>query len=623
MLLLTAGLVCLPSLPLAAREFHVAGDGNDTHPGTEKQPFATLEAARDAARKGDPNAPRRIVMHGGAYYDVALVLEPRDSGLAIEAAPGEKPVLYGGRPVTGWKKDGDKFYAADLPGVRAGTLDFRSLVVNGDLRPRARLPKTGEFTHLTRFGARWHASDGGGFRGADKPELKLRLQYKPGDIGPWLDVRNAELDIIHSWDSSMVGLKSHDPETRTLVFSNPSGYPPGAFNVHRYVLWNVREGMHEPGQWYLDRTRGKVVYWPKPGEDIGQLSIVAPTTEAVITLQGTQSNRVSNVVIEGLQLRCTTTPLKAGTWAAIVYQGAVETAFTSNCTFRALHIAAVGGQGMRHKRGSHNLIQGCTIERTGAGGIYDMRGSFNRILDNRIHRIGRIYVSALGMTTYDCWKNPKLNHDNLVARNEIADTPYVGIEFKGVNNRYESNLVSRAMAVLEDGAAFYGNGKNHILRGNLVRDLPRGKSAHAYYIDELGHDILVENNIALNCDWPVHVHLAHDNTYRNNLFVTAGDCKLTFPRSRNITMEQNVIHAGGTISARDAGAVAKWARNVFFSRSGRYQGLPNHAAQHADPLFIDASKANYRFQTNSPALKLGIMPFDPSDLKNVGPRKSK
>jgi len=48
--------------------------------------------------------------------------------------------------------------------------------------------------------------------------------------------------------------------------------------VRRYAIWNIREGMHEPGQWYLDRRRGLVVYWPKPGEDVHHLEIVAPTS---------------------------------------------------------------------------------------------------------------------------------------------------------------------------------------------------------------------------------------------------------------------------------------------------------------------------------------------------------
>ena len=47
---LTALLLALPAW-LHAAEFHVAPTGNDANPGTMEKPFATLERARDAARK--------------------------------------------------------------------------------------------------------------------------------------------------------------------------------------------------------------------------------------------------------------------------------------------------------------------------------------------------------------------------------------------------------------------------------------------------------------------------------------------------------------------------------------------------------------------------------------------
>ena len=75
-------------------------------------------------------------------------------------------------------------------------------------------------------------------------------------LGPWLDLKNAEITVYHMWDESVVGVKSLDPATQVIRFANPAGHPPGAFGVHNYVVWNVREGMTAPGQWYLDRTAG-------------------------------------------------------------------------------------------------------------------------------------------------------------------------------------------------------------------------------------------------------------------------------------------------------------------------------------------------------------------------------
>ena len=93
-----------PVKPLKIAVLHVAPNGNDAWGGTRAKPFATLQAARDAARKLGADKPRRrIAVREGQYFLAQpLVLEAQDAGLIIEATRGAKVVLYGGRRVTGW-----------------------------------------------------------------------------------------------------------------------------------------------------------------------------------------------------------------------------------------------------------------------------------------------------------------------------------------------------------------------------------------------------------------------------------------------------------------------------------------------------------------------------------------
>jgi len=137
--------------------FFVASAGNDNWSGRlalpngqrTDGPFATLQAACRAARGVGTEPRRTIVVQAGEYFlNDPVSLTNRDSGLQIVAAPGAAACLYGARRVQGWQKDGEKFYAADLPGVKEGTWDFRTLIVNGRHCPRARLPKQGYFEHL-------------------------------------------------------------------------------------------------------------------------------------------------------------------------------------------------------------------------------------------------------------------------------------------------------------------------------------------------------------------------------------------------------------------------------------------------------------------------------------------
>jgi hypothetical protein len=41
-----------------------------------------------------------------------------------------------------------------------------------------------------------------------------------------------------------------------------------------------------PGQWYLDRTAGRVVYWPLPGQDMTKAKVIAPILERILSIVG-------------------------------------------------------------------------------------------------------------------------------------------------------------------------------------------------------------------------------------------------------------------------------------------------------------------------------------------------
>ena len=131
----------------------VAVDGNDSwsgllaRPNAERTdgPLATLDAACRVAR-GQGGESRKVVVQAGRYLLAEpVLLTAADAGLTIEAPPGADVRLYGGKMITGWAKDGERFYSVALPGVREKEWDFRALAVDGYFCPRARLPKEGFF----------------------------------------------------------------------------------------------------------------------------------------------------------------------------------------------------------------------------------------------------------------------------------------------------------------------------------------------------------------------------------------------------------------------------------------------------------------------------------------------
>lgn len=613
--------------------FYVASNGNDAWSGRLAEPdsnradgpFATLAAACQAARQAGTQQARTIVIREGDHFlSEPVVLTHEDSGLTIEGTAGAKVVLYGGREVTNWQKDGDRFYASDLPGVKEGTWDFRALIVNGRYCPRARLPETGFFEHASVFDVPWMSTTGGGWKRKPTDVERTTMQYKPEDLGPWLDVRNAEITVYHMWDESLVGVSANDPNSHTLTFSTPSGHPAGAFGVRKYVVWNIREGMTRPGQWYLDRTRGKVVYRPLPGEDMANARVIAPVVESLFTLKGTRDKPVKNVTIRGLTLSATTTPLKAGGFGAGLFDGAVTATNARDCAFTDLEILNGGGQAFKVS-GSNLRVERCHAHHVGACGIR-FGGDSIQIADNEVHDVGLTYPSAIALTGG--------GQGCRIAHNHVYRTPYSAVTCGGQDNILEGNRIHHAMQELHDGAGIYCfGGKGLVLRGNFIYDIldTGGYGASAYYLDEQCEGCTVEKNLSIDVARPSHNHMAKNNTIRNNVFVSDRDMQITFPRSSGYTFEKNVLCAKGQITFDNYEGIATAAGNVLFShegkvecrkldqysRTGTYFLEPDSTNLQTNPMLTTYEQGRIEFAADSPACKLGIEPIDVSE---AGPR---
>ncbi|MDX9866892.1 MAG: hypothetical protein RBT78_03100, partial [Kiritimatiellia bacterium] len=104
---------------------YVATNGTDTAAGTLENPFATLERARDEIRrirngKGLPEGGVTVWVRGGVYaLGRTLHLTAEDAGtrtspVVYRAYGQERPVLTGGRRITGFVPYRDGILKTDL-----------------------------------------------------------------------------------------------------------------------------------------------------------------------------------------------------------------------------------------------------------------------------------------------------------------------------------------------------------------------------------------------------------------------------------------------------------------------------------------------------------------------------
>jgi hypothetical protein len=559
--------ICTLVLPLAlpAADYHVAGTGSDANAGSADKPFATLAAARDAARQA-PAGPHRIVVHAGDYFlDEPLLLDARDNGLSIVGEARDAVRIFGGRKVTGWTRDGERFWQAPLPGVKEGEWDFRALLVNGRLAAKATWPNsTDTLEHLGQWDLPLLPMLAGYWARPPTREELTVMPYKEGDIPADIDIANAEVRLYHMWAESLVGVESHDKEKHVLVMSSPAVWPMGACNRRKYVIYNIREGMTEPGQWYLDRSNGRLVYWPLPDEDMADIEIIAPCMDRIVVIEGNRERPVKDVTLQNLSIHCSSSALKSPGFGSSALDGAVELRHALDCVLDNLRVTQVGGLGVSVNSSRGGALRNSEVGQTGACGVkLGVHGM--RVENNHIHHLGRYYPGAAGVL---------MGGDGIeLVRNVIHDVPYSGVIGGGGKEcLIEENLVYHAMMVMHDGAAIYGNLRQSIIRGNVVRDIrPNGAGfgASGYYLDEGSYDCVIENNVSFNVARPTHNHITRGTIIRNNVFISEEDMTVSFQRSENMTFSGNTLYVKGKLRVVDRNAAKVWEDNRIFRGDGK------------------------------------------------------
>lgn len=543
-----------------------------------------LAAAVAESRKLPAGQPKRLLLADGVHrVESCVILSEADSGLTIEPAPGAHPVLRGGRRITGWQAIGDGLWAAPVP---TEAWDFRMLVVNGRRAERARLPATGRFQNLDTWTVPWMSTTGGGWKVKPTPEQLTHMTYRPDDLGAWLVAENAEVTVYHQWDESAVGVAEVDHARHQLVFKTPLGHPPGAFKVQDYVVWNVREGMTRPGQWYLDRAAGRVVYWPLDGKDPATMEVEAPTTETILAIRGEPDHLVRDVTVRGLRLELTNTPLVAGGFGAAKFAGAIETSRSAGVVLEDLVIERVNGQGVKSWQAAGLTIRRCTFADAGACAM-QLSGGHGEVADCVVHHIGRSYPSAIAVKAGGRDGTWRLVH------NLIHDVPYSGLSVGGDDHVIEGNEIHDVMQSLHDGGGIYITFCKRVrVAGNYLHDIaPEGRSqTNAYYLDEQAEDCVVEGNLSVGAATPLHCHMTHRNTFRGNVFINRGTMDISLLKSDGIRFEVNRLVAGGRILFRNPQGLQSLAGDWLYSAEGRCEGLllePGPTVRFDDPKLTE------------------------------------
>ena len=520
---------------------HVSVAAQGQADGSAAHPYPTLAAARDAIRTqrqehGRPSGGVIVLVQGGEYrLTGSLVFGKEDSGtehspIVYRVAAGATARFHGGV-----RLDPAAFRPVTEPGVRArlsepacdhvvqidlgaqGVTDFGAFTSRGFNRPTApahlelffndqpmtvaQWPDAGQFTTITGFTKpmqnEWGAESGdltGGFTyDGDQPR-----RWTPSDNiwvhGYW----------AYDWANSYERVSRLDPVARVVETARPHG------NYHftkgqRFYFLNVLEELDQPGEFYVDRERGILYFWP-PAPLAGAEILVSVLNGPLLTL-----TEASHFEFHGFTL-------EAGRGCGLRIDGG-DGVVIAGCTIRHCGTWAVQIAG-----GTRHRVAGCDIYGTGDGGIDINAGDRTSltpcnhvVLNNHIHHFAhwsRCYVAGINASGVGI----------RIAQNRIHDAPHNAILFWGNDFLIENNEIYRVCLETGDAGAIY-TGRDYTFRGNIIRRNfihhlgGVGMGSIAIYMDDCVSGTHIVENILWNCQYGLMLGGGCDFVVANNLFV--------------------------------------------------------------------------------------------------------
>ncbi|MBO3809149.1 MAG: right-handed parallel beta-helix repeat-containing protein [Candidatus Brockarchaeota archaeon] len=647
---------------------HVAPNGSDSWSGKTSMPnqfktdgpLATLHRALESIRElkhqqgGTLRQPVTVLVRGGIYFLAdPLVFKPEDSGtlnhpICFTAYPGEKPVISGGRLLTGWEQmvvDGRKLWVARVPETFGGKRFFRHLWVNGHPCIRARSPNRGYFKVAEAPGV--------------TPETKWDegqncFRFFDGDLKAWSTVDAGEIVVMNRWVESRLPIAGVKEEEHMVCSSKRSVFrlDPGDL----YYVENVYELLDSQGEWFLDPKTAMLHYIPFPGEEPSNAEAVVPALSELIRFEGKPEEGVfvENLFFQGLTFSHTEWYFPDGSsvggfpQAAIGVPGSVYGEGVRNCIFEECTFTHLGNYALELARGcQNNRIVGCRFFDLGAGGVKigetliresESEQTYgNEVIDCHIHRGGRFFHSAVAIYIGQ-------SYNNRIIHNHIHDFYYTGVSIGWTwgygrsmarGNTVESNHIHH-IGVLSDGEGpilsdmggvyTLGVQPGTVIRLNRIHDVAGLRyGGWGIYFDEGSTNIIAEGNIVYRTTHGgFHQHYGRENIIRNNIFAFGRDAQIQRTRPEqhvSFIFERNIVYwrEGSLLTDNidDLGFVFDY--NLYWREGGgeilfgklsweewRELGMDRNSLI-ADPLFNAPDEDDFRLKPASPAFKLGFM----------------
>ncbi len=648
---------------LSSSIFYVSLDGNDSWSGRFASPnskytdgpFKSIEKARDTIRaikiKNNFTEPVTVYIRGGIYYlQSTLLFTPEDSGTAqtpitYMAYPNERPIISAGRQIKGWGMQ-EGLWKATIPEVASGEWYFNQLFINDERRMRAHEPDSGYYNIISSI-----------------PD-SVDFQYSEDDILEWSNLTDVIIKRYHLWTTSYHYINSISTEEKQVTLSG--SLAPFTYKIlkhsTRYKLENAPEFLDSPGEWYLDKKTGVITYFPYPGENLAEKTVLAPRFSTILYVNGDIKNKsfVDYVSFKDISFAHSDVDspwevFNGGDLASNWIGGALHFKGLRYSTISGCEVYNVGAYAMLLDAGSkNNTISKCHLHDLGSGGIMvgtegyiptdisDVSG--NIINNNIIRRGGIIFNSAAGILV-------KRSSSTKITNNEIYDFDYSGI-ISGWSAAYTDSSANNTQImynyihhigrnVLSDMGGIYTSGPSEgtVIAYNLIHDVNSYLSnAFGIYNDRDSTGYLIYSNIVYNTENSTYfINTGKANRLYYNIFVAGNDSAIRKNKAEqhlSIDAQNNIVVGQKDLVKGRFDAKDYFNNNIYHSLSSDLIFMNVSFEQWVakgndvqslltDPEFVNAARYNFNLKSSSPALEKGFVQFNHSRIGLYGDRNWK
>ena len=508
---------------LTRNQLFIAPDGSDeAGDGSEKNPFRTLEKARDTIRgrneltAGGPAGGVTVYLREGEYnLAQTFTLTPADSGtkdgpVVWTAYPGEKARIVSKEPITGWRRLTARERAGSLWGMSeeakaaVWTAEipvgwrFHDLYADGIKLPNSRM------TESDAWERDWPRAE------ADRSDYGpegLSARFGEGVLDGLDGWKDAEVKLLTAmWWNVNAELAGIDSGNHTALIRSGLTvfYPDFTSMGGQYNLMNTPKYLTR-GEWCVDSVNGRVYYWPADGGDPNASGLFAPKLRELVRFQGDEeedgwARQVRHVTLRDLCFLYSDRVPETGLdpeWLTrngespdgMIYMQGVDSCSVENCV-----LGYSGSQGIVLDHFAQNCsVVGCEIAHASSGGVYvtgygpgttDLNRK-NTIARSHIHHIGRDYMHSCAVQFFG-------SGSNVVEYNYFHDLPYAAVSIIG--------MAWQQMQAGEDSVDTQNTfGEKHTMYNARWKEIDR--SAIRSYLDALPYQHSGESVIQYNiCD---------------------------------------------------------------------------------------------------------------------------